>query len=372
MCEELCISQLETVDEAELKAGGYHAVGAAPEFRKTPVTSKVLTGDPTGRAPIPEKDRKPHLMNSIFFQREREGKSTHFTHQILACVRSMEEAICSTDPGFVPQLPPSGKKSSKGWGLYVRKHRRKLHKPMLEELEHWYEAVHILVVSWKEAEDATATMLRMFGCDQKVNPTRTWPAPVQRLLLAFWETVPVTFPRFEHLKTVLLQKYASHSSKIGMSFRGIVFVHQRVMTHVLAHIIASDPKLNKLFSTACLYAFSSPATVSLSVSKTEAQKLLSDFSSGLVNLLITTVVAEEGMDVPAANCVIRFDAMEHAVSLVQGRGRARQEDSSFVVMSERLDRPATLLAEVEQDQLRLVREFNPSEAGKSGFGERES
>jgi superfamily II DNA or RNA helicase len=47
------------------------------------------------------------------------------------------------------------------------------------------------------------------------------------------------------------------------------------------------------------------------------------FADGTVNLLITTVVAEEGMDVPAANCVLRFDPMLNAVSLVQGRGRAR-------------------------------------------------
>ena len=43
----------------------------------------------------------------------------------------------------------------------------------------------------------------------------------------------------------------------------------------------------------------------------------------------------------------------------QGRGRARQSDSSFVVLSERADRPTALLAEVEQLQSTIVRNFQP-------------
>ncbi len=40
------------------------------------------------------------------------------------------------------------------------------------------------------------------------------------------------------------------------------------------------------------------------------------------------------MDIPEANCVIRFDAITTPVSLVQSRSRARQADSAFVVLAE--------------------------------------
>lgn len=63
------------------------------------------------------------------------------------------------------------------------------------------------------------------------------------------------------------------------------------------------------------------------------------------------------MDIPAANVVIRFDPMVHSVSMVQGRGRARQADSHFVVMSERPDRTVRQLEEIEQLQNNLVRSF---------------
>lgn len=64
------------------------------------------------------------------------------------------------------------------------------------------------------------------------------------------------------------------------------------------------------------------------------------------------------MDIPAANVVIRFDPMVHSVSMVQGRGRARQANSHFVVMSERPDRTVRQLEEIEQLQNNLVRSFD--------------
>ncbi len=139
-----------------------------------------------------------------------------------------------------------------------------------------------------------------------------------------------------------------------VGLRAIVFVEQRVMTHILAHVVANRAALVGRLTPACLYATASPATASLRVTLAEAAQRLADFSAGRANLLICTAVAEEGMDVPAANCVVRFDPMVHSVSFVQGRGRARAHDSSYVVLSERADRTAAQLAAVEQQQLALV------------------
>ena len=396
MCSELLVTNMETASSQELKESGYHATGASAEVVLDPVGTFSV---PPPEGVVPVAARMPHEMGSTFFRRVRNGRSTAFTSRLMACICAMEKAISYSElPSF---SSPLGKLAPREWGAYVHKIARDsgftsacglpaypdaFLCPMLTELEHWYEAAKTLVVTWEEAEDEAAMILDMGGCklgrcSSAGQLRETWPIFVRQVISAFWAEVPETFPRYEHLKDVLVEKYIHHGGGGGgggsdddggggdggdggrNGFRGIVFVQKRVTTHVLAHVISIDPRLARLFSTACLYASSSRATASLSVTKSAAQAHLRSFRDGSVNLLLSTVVAEEGMDIPAANCTIRFDAMEHAVSLVQGRGRARQAGSSFVVLRERTDRTTADLEAVELQQLSLVQNFKPPTAG---------
>ena len=74
-------------------------------------------------------------------------------------------------------------------------------------------------------------------------------------------------------------------------------------------------------------------------------------------------MAEEGLDISRANCVIRFDPVQHSVSFVQGRGRAREVDSSFIILSEQAGRSAEQLAAAEQRQLAVAQSFEPTVHG---------
>ncbi|CAM9719263.1 unnamed protein product, partial [Laminaria digitata] len=409
MCSELLVTNTETATSQELRDSGYHAVGAAAEVALDPIGARPFA---LPKGVVPVAARKPHEMGSTFFRRVREGRSTAFTGGLMACVRAMENAVSRSElPSFSSPLPPNGNLAPREWGTHAHKLARGGHGskksastkkrfgaasargkpaqlarpdavlyPMLAELEHWYEATKTLVVTWEEAEDEAAMILDMGGCRARHSSSagqrgeeETWPGSVRQVISAFWAKVPERFPRYEHLKDVLMENGGGDGGGSGgggggisggrNGFRGVVFVQKRVTTHVLAHVLSIDPELAPLFSTACLYASSSPATASLSVTKSAAQAHLSAFRDGSVNLLLATVVAEEGMDIPAANCTIRFDAMEHAVSLVQGRGRARQAGSSFVVLRERSDRTTADLEAVEQQQLRLVRDFIPPLGG---------
>lgn len=453
MCGELLITKAETATRQELEASGYHATGAAAEVLlprpPPPLSTSTVAATTVPRGVVPEVDRKPHEMVASFFRREARRECTTFTRLLMACVRSMEEAIVTAataqsrpfEPhiSFTSPLPPSGKLAPREWGGYAHKlaygnvknrsgarvrsaaaggmsggggngssgktkkctrcgkecatkgadlrpgHQRSSPLPtvhlLLAELEHWYEAVKTLVVSWEEAEDEASTILDMFECAGSATSRTSkqyqevWPAHVRQKISAFWAEVPDKFVRYENLKEVLLEKYDHHggggnsgssgSGAGGTSFRGIVFVRQRMTTHALAHVIDNDPSLASRFSTACLYAASSPATASLSVTKAQAQANIEAFRSGRLNLLLATVVAEEGMDIPAANCVVRYDSMVHAVSMVQGRGRAREENSSFVVLNERSDRTTADLEAVERQQQQFVINFTPPAAGSA-------
>ncbi|CAN0065109.1 unnamed protein product, partial [Ectocarpus sp. 4 AP-2014] len=363
LSSELCLTNIETASGQELEAGGCHAVMAEVLLPPSTVT-------PSGVLPEAGRTQQPATM---FLLRERKNEGTYFARRIMACVRGMEN-LAHNGGGSGRDLR-GGRRGGRGGGdathrgcrtnRYLRQPRPlSMNRPMLTELEHWYEAVKVLVVSWEEREDEAATILDMFGCtgspSHRAAPKAVWPGDVRQKISAFWEAVPRTFPRFEHLKNVLLDKYDHHGgdgsgSSDGEAFRGIVFVRQRVTTHVLAHLIAADPRMAPRFSAAYLYASSSPATASLSLSEGATQGNLEAFRSGSANLLLSTVVAEEGIDVPDANCVVRYDPMDHAVSMVQGRGRARGEKSSFVVLCERADRTTADLEAVEQQQLWQLR-----------------
>ncbi|KAJ5563547.1 hypothetical protein N7535_008711 [Penicillium sp. DV-2018c] len=62
--------------------------------------------------------------------------------------------------------------------------------------------------------------------------------------------------------------------------------------------------------------------------------ILSQFLKGDLNCLFATSVAEEGLDIPDCNLVVRFDLYDTVIQYVQSRGRARRADSVYATMIE--------------------------------------
>jgi endoribonuclease Dicer len=58
------------------------------------------------------------------------------------------------------------------------------------------------------------------------------------------------------------------------------------------------------------------------------------FRKGELNCLFATSVAEEGLDIPQCNLVVRFDLYKTMIGYVQSRGRARHRNSKYLHMVE--------------------------------------
>ncbi|KAL4065225.1 hypothetical protein V8B97DRAFT_1946194 [Scleroderma yunnanense] len=165
-------------------------------------------------------------------------------------------------------------------------------------------------------------------------------------------TVPITVPlawcspKVKALTEVLLEYHTP-------MFHGIVFVEQRQVAACLAKILGNIPELRGKIRCAELVghggghgggrhgggngsgrgkgAASARADVK-GMGLARQQDTVRMFKDGDINLLVATSVAEEGLDFPACDLVIRFDPLHHMVGYVQSRGRARTKSSSFVIM----------------------------------------
>ncbi|KAJ6488501.1 hypothetical protein C8R47DRAFT_1125761 [Mycena vitilis] len=128
---------------------------------------------------------------------------------------------------------------------------------------------------------------------------------------------------------VLVETLLSHNSQ---PLQCIIFVEQRQIAFCLAKLLPSIADLGAAFHCAELVGQSDGAEGVSKMSGADAQSTLQAFREGAINMIIATAVAEEGLDLPACDLVIRFDALQHMIGYVQSRGRARSKASSFVVM----------------------------------------
>lgn len=54
-----------------------------------------------------------------------------------------------------------------------------------------------------------------------------------------------------------------------------------------------------------------------------------------VNVIVATSILEEGLDVQSCNLVVRFDPSSTVCSFIQSRGRARKQNSDYVLLVKR-------------------------------------
>ena len=119
----------------------------------------------------------------------------------------------------------------------------------------------------------------------------------------------------------------------GTEMRCIIFVERKLTARALVFLIwrmglSSVKDVGFIHSTSAGKSVKDPRDredVSLEIRK--MSETLQKFREGRINVLVSTSVVEEGIDVPSCNLVIKFDFPQTFRSFVQSRGRARQRGS---------------------------------------------
>lgn len=81
------------------------------------------------------------------------------------------------------------------------------------------------------------------------------------------------------------------------------------------------------------------------------------FKYGRLNCLFATSVAEEGLDIPDCNLVIRFDLYSNMIQYIQSRGRARHANSRYIHMIEKNNPDHSHLVLKSKDAENVMKDF---------------
>ncbi|CAN4114972.1 unnamed protein product [Withania somnifera] len=111
--------------------------------------------------------------------------------------------------------------------------------------------------------------------------------------------------------------------------RCIIFV-ERIITAVVLRSLLNE-LLPELSGWRTEYTAGHTSVVQ-SQSRKIQNKIVEEFRKGVVNIIVATSILEEGLDVQSCNLVIRFDPSATVCSFIQSRGRARMQNSDFLLM----------------------------------------
>ena len=134
-------------------------------------------------------------------------------------------------------------------------------------------------------------------------------------------------PLLKGIEAILSKQFSQNPSS-----KAIIFVHTKVQATSIHRWISTNPSLSIGIRPSVVTG--QTRDTGLKMTKVEQTDTIKGFHTGDHNLLVTTSVLEEGLDVPACNLVIRYQHVTNEISKVQTQGRARAANSQgFTIIS---------------------------------------
>ncbi|XP_060881396.1 endoribonuclease Dicer-like isoform X5 [Metopolophium dirhodum] len=140
-----------------------------------------------------------------------------------------------------------------------------------------------------------------------------------------------------HNTSPKLKKLIEILSSIKITDTCLVFVDRRTTAKILYHYIKDYIDEFNQVNIVCEFIVGargifSPDCKEMVYKKQQNNDIIKKFNDNVINVLITSEVLEEGVDIQTCNYVIRYDSPKNFPSYIQSKGRARSTDSKFILM----------------------------------------
>ncbi len=132
----------------------------------------------------------------------------------------------------------------------------------------------------------------------------------------------IIHPKIERLKDIVAEELLKNPNN-----RILVFAHYRVASKMISE------ELNKIDGIKShWFVGQSSAKGEKGLSQKEQIEIMQAFRDGFYNALVSTSVAEEGLDIGECELVIFYDAVPSAIRLIQRKGRTGRRKEGKVIM----------------------------------------
>ncbi|XP_055984180.1 ATP-dependent RNA helicase DHX58 [Sorex fumeus] len=135
-------------------------------------------------------------------------------------------------------------------------------------------------------------------------------------------------PKLEMLEQILQEQFGNQGRP-----QGLIFTRTRQSAHSLLLWLQQQPGLQTLDIRAELLIGAGNSSQNTHMTQKGQQEVIQKFRQGILNLLVATSVAEEGLDIPQCNVVVRYGLLTNEISMVQARGRARASQSLYTFVA---------------------------------------
>ncbi|XP_075009195.1 interferon-induced helicase C domain-containing protein 1 isoform X1 [Calonectris borealis] len=140
-------------------------------------------------------------------------------------------------------------------------------------------------------------------------------------------------PEYENEKLIQLRNTLMEEFTKTEEPRGIIFTKTRLSAFALFQWIKDNPKFEEVGIKARYLIGAGHNSEIKPMTQNEQREVIDKFRGGNVNLLIATTVAEEGLDIKECNIVIRYGLVTNEIAMVQARGRARADESTYALVA---------------------------------------